>query len=257
MLTAERSGPAPATAEAPQNLVLEVSEVDVYYGPIQALRRVSLHVAEREMVALVGANGAGKSTTLRAISGLLRPSHGEIRLEGNQVSGRAPQEIVKLGIAHAPEGRDLFPTLSVIDNLQLGHWIRRGDRRDYEAQRERVMEYFPKLRERARQAAGTLSGGEQQMLVIARALMSSPKVLVVDELSLGLAPLIVQQLFEILHEVNAAGTSVLLVEQFVHMALANTGRAYALAKGEVVLEGKSSDLLAEPDLIAAYLGGGH
>jgi branched-chain amino acid transport system ATP-binding protein len=254
------TGPTSAAGEPEpdhRRRLLEVDGIDVFYGPIQALRGVSLHLAEGEMVALVGANGAGKTTLLRTVSGLLRPSTGTVKLDGVAIHGRAAQDIVGKGIAHVPEGRDLFPTLSVLENLQLGHWVRRREKSTFSEQRDKVMEYFPKLRERAKQAAGTLSGGEQQMLVIARALMSSPRVLIVDELSLGLAPIIVQQLFEILREVNAGGTSILLVEQFVHMALANTERAYALAKGEVVLEGQSQELSSQPELVAAYLGGAH
>lgn len=235
--------------------LLAVKDLDVHYGPIQALRGVSLNVDEAERVALVGANGAGKSTTLRAISGMLAPTRGEIRLEDKPIHGLKPHEVVKHGVAHLPEGRELFSALSVEENIRAGFWsLRKSGGVSYESQRERVMDYFPILRERAAQAAGTLSGGEQQMLGVARALMSNPRLLIVDELSLGLAPKIVSQLFEILGEVNASGTAVLIVEQFVHMALANTDRAYVLAKGAVVLEGTSSDLLADPKLIASYLG---
>jgi branched-chain amino acid transport system ATP-binding protein len=237
-----------------QSNILVVEGIDVVYGQIQALRGVSLTVGEDEMVALVGANGAGKTTTLRAISGLLHPVRGSIVFEGREIHAEPAQKVVGRGIAHVPEGRDLFPSLSVPENLQLGHWVKRSHRADFNDRRDKVMAFFPKLRERAKQAAGTLSGGEQQMLVIARALMSNPKLLVVDELSLGLAPLVVQQLFEILRQVNREGTAILLVEQFVHMALENTDRAYALAKGEVVLEGRSRTLMNDPELIAAYLG---
>jgi branched-chain amino acid transport system ATP-binding protein len=233
--------------------MLEIDSVDVHYGPVQALRGVSLTVGQAEMVALVGANGAGKTTTLRTISGLLAPTTGAIRLDGERIDGLPAWEVIERGIAHLPEGRELFADLSVLDNLRLGGWTRRKGRRF----RERVsvvMDHFPILRERAGQAAGTLSGGEQQMLGVARALMSEPRLLVVDELSLGLAPKIVEQLFAILAEVNAEGTSVLLVEQFVHMALGNTDRAYALVKGQIALEGASADLLDDPALMAAYLG---
>lgn len=234
--------------------LLEVHDVDAAYGPIQALRKVSVAVGEGERVALLGANGAGKTTTLKVISGLIRASRGEVRLDGERIDGLTPNRIVEKGVAQLPEGRALFASLSVDDNLRAGFWVRRGSDLSYDAQRERVMDHFPILRERAKQAAGTLSGGEQQMLGVARALMSNPRVLVVDELSLGLAPMIVEQLFEILRDVNETGTSVLIVEQFVHMALANTHRAYVLAKGEVVLEGQSAALLADPKLIASYLG---
>jgi branched-chain amino acid transport system ATP-binding protein len=236
--------------------LLKVDHIDVAYGHVQALRAISLELREREMVALVGANGAGKTTTLRAISGLVHPSRGTIELDGSPIHDMPAHRVVGQGIAHVPEGRDLFPNLTVVENLQLGHWIKRAGDGHFQTQRDKVMDFFPRLRERASQAAGTLSGGEQQMLVIARALMSDPRLLVVDELSLGLAPVIVQQLFDILRQVNQEGTTILLVEQFVHLALQNTDRAYALAKGEVVLEGRSRDLLDHPDLVAAYLGHG-
>ena len=233
--------------------MLEVSGIDVFYGPIQALRGVSLRVEPGEMVALVGANGAGKTTTLRTVSGLLAPASGQIRFDGKSIDGQPPWEVVSAGIAHLPEGRELFADMSVVDNLRLGNWTLRR-KREFRKRMDRVMDHFPILRERSSQAAGTLSGGEQQMLGVARALMSTPRLLVVDELSLGLAPKIVAQLFEILDEVNAEGTSVLLVEQFVHMALEHTDRAYVLVKGEVALEDESRELLRSPELMAAYLG---
>ncbi len=233
--------------------MLEVDGIDVFYGPIQALRGVTLNVEAGEMVALVGANGAGKTTTLRTVSGLLAPTKGEIRLDGTRIDGASPWKVVDAGIAHLPEGRELFADMSVMDNLRLGNWPRRKQRQ-FKARMDTVMDHFPILRERANQAAGTLSGGEQQMLGVARALMSGPRLLVVDELSLGLAPKIVAQLFEILEEVHAEGTSVLLVEQFVHMALEHTDRAYVLVKGEVAMEGRSRELLDAPELMAAYLG---
>jgi len=233
--------------------LLEIRGIDVFYGPIQGLRGVSMTVGEGERVALVGANGAGKTTTLRAISGMLAPAAGEILFEGTPIHGLKPNQVVARGIAHLPEGRELFTELSVEDNLRAGYWTQRKNG-SFAAQRDRVMDHFPILRERAAQAAGTLSGGEQQMLGVARALMSNPRLLIVDELSLGLAPKIVSQLFDILREVNVAGCAVLIVEQFVHMALANTDRAYVLAKGEVVLGGASADLAADPKLVASYLG---
>jgi branched-chain amino acid transport system ATP-binding protein len=234
--------------------LLEIDAIDAHYGPIQALRGISVTVNEGERVALVGANGAGKTTTLKVVSGLLRTSVGEVRFGGERIDRLSPDQIVEMGIAQLPEGRALFATMSVEDNLRAGFWTRRRSGLSYDDQRGQVMDHFPILRERAKQAAGTLSGGEQQMLGVARALMSNPRLLVIDELSLGLAPLIVEQLFEILKDVNDAGTSVLIVEQFVHMALANTHRAYVLARGEVVLESKSADMLANPKLIASYLG---
>jgi branched-chain amino acid transport system ATP-binding protein len=234
---------------------LVVDNIDVSYGRVQALRGVSLTIAPGEMVALLGANGAGKSSTLRAISGMVAPSAGRIMFDGQPVHGLASYEVVGRGIAHLPEGRELFPTLSVEENLRFGYYSRRKEKAAYRAKLDHVMDVFPRLRERRTQAAGTLSGGEQQMLAAARALMSSPRLLLVDELSLGLAPLIVRDLFDALHEVNATGTSVLIVEQFVHLALANTSRAYVLAKGEVVLEGPSAELAEDGELVAAaYLG---
>jgi len=235
--------------------MLSLNEVSVAYGKVQALRGVSLDVAAGEMVALLGANGAGKTTTLRTISGLVPAASGIIRFEDRRIDGLAPHRIVARGLAHLPEGRELFPQLSVLDNLRMGYWSRRKQTAAYDSQLEAVMDHFPILRARHRQAAATLSGGEQQMLGVARALMSAPKLLLVDELSLGLAPKIVHQLFDILRDVNRSlGTGALLVEQFVHMALANTDRAYVLAKGEVVMSGASSDLLADPGLVATYLG---
>ena len=234
--------------------MLEIQGIDVYYGPVQALRELSLTVGEGEMVALLGANGAGKTTTLRAVSGLLAPKRGSIRVGGEDVTGLAAQKVVRMGVAHVPEGRELFAELTVVENLRLGHWSRRRERARLSERVERVFELFPRLRERADQLAGTMSGGEQQMLVAGRAMMSQPRLLLVDELSMGLAPIVVEQLFEALKQVNRAGTAVLLVEQFVHLALQNTQRAYVLAKGEVAVEGPSSELLASPEVMAAYLG---
>jgi branched-chain amino acid transport system ATP-binding protein len=236
--------------------ILQVNDLDVFYGPIQALRGTSLTIEEGERIALVGANGAGKTTTLRAISGMLAPRNGEIIFNGTPIHGMRPNRVVTLGAAHLPEGRELFSGLSVEENLRVGFWSQRKGSKSYGERRDAVMDMFPILRERSTQAAGTLSGGEQQMLGVARALMSDPKLLLVDELSLGLAPKIVSQLFEILNMINSEGTAIMIVEQFVHMALGNTDRAYVLAKGEVVLSGKSGDLLADPTLIASYLGEG-
>ncbi len=234
--------------------MLQVKEADVFYGPVQALRGVSLEVGEGEKVALLGSNGAGKTTTLRAISGMLSPARGEILLEGKEIGRLPAQKVVRLGVAHMPEGRELFPDLTVHENLVLGHWSRRRQKKLLSERLERVFDMFPRLRERSSQQASTLSGGEQQMLTFGRALMCEPRLLLVDELSLGLAPKIVAQLFNAIDEVNRQGTAVLVVEQFVHMALRNTDRAYVLAKGEVALEGKSAELLASPDLLSAYLG---
>jgi len=235
--------------------LLEVSDVDVFYGSVQALRGVNLSVDAGERVALLGANGAGKTTTLRTISGLLAPRRGSIVFDGEDIAGLPAYSVVGKGVAHGPEGRALFPSLSVEENLRFGYLPRRKDKAGYPVALERVFDYFPRLRERRKQAAGTMSGGEQQMLVVARALMSSPKLLIVDELSLGLAPKIVSLLFDIIRDVNAEGTAVLIVEQFVHMALENTDRAYVLTKGSVALEGNSRDLAGSEELLASYLGG--
>jgi branched-chain amino acid transport system ATP-binding protein len=235
---------------------LVVDDIDVYYGPVQALRKVSLRVEEGERVAMLGANGAGKTTTLRTISGLMSPRAGRITFGDRRVEGLAAWDVVRCGITHLPEGRDLFAELSVRENLKLGYWPNRKRKRDLRRRMDAVMDLFPILRDRASQAAGTLSGGEQQMLGVARALMSSPRLLLIDELSLGLAPRIVEQIFSIVAEINRDGTAVLLVEQFVHMALGGTDRAYVLAKGEVVLEGRSAELLHDPALVASYLGSG-
>ena len=234
--------------------MLEADSIDVFYGPIQAIRGLSLHVDRGEMVALLGANGAGKTTTLRTISGLLAPASGSVRLDGSDISGLSAQKVVRLGVAHIPEGRELFPELTVTENLQMGHWPKRKDRADERTILEEMLELFPRLRERSSQAAGTLSGGEQQMLTVARALMSRPSLLLVDELSLGLAPIVVRQIFEALKIVNRAGCAVLLVEQFVQLALKYTTRAYVLSRGQVAVEGASEQLLASPDVLAAYLG---
>jgi branched-chain amino acid transport system ATP-binding protein len=233
---------------------LSVRDVDAHYGAVQALRGLSIEVGAGERVALLGPNGAGKTSALRVVSGLIRPTRGEVTFDGKPIGGAPPHEIVALGLAHLPEGRDLFPTLTVEENLRYGYYVKRHEPQNYEPMRERVMDFFPKLRERRNQAAGTMSGGEQQMLGVARALMSSPRLLCIDELSLGLAPLIVEQLFEILDEVNREGTALLIVEQFVHMALANTDRAYVMNKGAVVLSDRSAALADDPHLVASYLG---
>jgi branched-chain amino acid transport system ATP-binding protein len=233
--------------------LLELRNVDVFYGAVRALRGVTLEVNEGELVSLLGPNGAGKTTTLRTISGLLGPRGGEVWFDGARIDGLAANEVVTRGIAHLPEGRELFPSLTVEENLRFGYYPKRKEP-GYDAALERAFTFFPKLKERRAQAAGTMSGGEQQMLGMARSLMSSPRLLLIDEMSLGLAPMIVQLLFDILEEVNRAGTAALVVEQFVHMALGHTSRAYVLAKGEVALEGPSRKLRDDPELLASYLG---
>lgn len=245
---------ASATSLAGERL-LEMVLCHVRYGLVPALRGVSVEVRQGEMIALLGANGAGKTTTLRAISGLIHPHSGEIRLNGERIDQLSPPQVVRRGVAHLPEGRDLFPQLSVKENLRYGYWPRRKDKAGYQPALEEVFDFFPRLRERSSQRAGTLSGGEQQMLGVGIALMSNPRLLIVDELSLGLAPKVVAQLFEILTLVNQRGTSILIVEQFVPLALAHTHRAYVLAKGEVVASKPSAELRDDPALIASYLGG--
>jgi branched-chain amino acid transport system ATP-binding protein len=236
--------------------LLEVDSCEVRYGMVPALRGISIQVFEGEMVALLGANGAGKTTTLRALSGLAPPHRGRVLFEGTEIQDWSPMRIVRAGIAHMPEGRDLFPQLTVAENLRFGYFPRmRSHKGDFRSSFDWILELFPKLRERRTQEAGTLSGGEQQMLAAGMALIAHPRLLLVDELSLGLAPLIVEQLFAALRRANEGGTSILLVEQFVTLALANTTRAYVLNKGVVSMMGKSSDLATDPTLVSSYLGG--
>lgn len=234
--------------------LLEVNDVHAAYGTVVALRGVSLKVEAGEKVALLGANGAGKTTTLRTLSGMLAPTKGEVVFDGKQIGGFPAYKVVGEGVSHVPEGRELFTTMTVEENLRYGFWPRHTEKSRYEPQLERIFGMFPRLKERRKQASGTLSGGEQQMLVIGRALMSSPRLLMVDELSLGLAPIVVSQLFDILEEVNSEGTAVLIVEQFVDMSLSHTDRAYVLSKGQVVLEGPSSQLKESPEVLSSYLG---
>jgi branched-chain amino acid transport system ATP-binding protein len=232
--------------------LLEVERIDVFYGRIQALRGVSLHVDEGEIVTLIGANGAGKTTTLRAISGLTPASSGQIRMRGQDISRMQAEDIVSKGIGHAPEGRRIFARMSVRENLDLGAYIRRdGETR---SDMERVYTLFPRLRERQGQLAGTLSGGEQQMLCIGRAMMSRPKVLLLDEPSLGLAPLMVDTIFQVIREINTEGTTILLIEQNALKALGVAARGYVLETGRIVKEGPSKQLMESPDVQKAYLG---
>jgi len=234
--------------------ILRVENLVVRYGDIRAVKDISFHVQQGEILALVGANGAGKTTTLRAISGML-PFEGSVILEGRDVRGMTPDRILCLGLSHVPEGRGIFGGLTVMENLQLGAWIRRdkaGRARDLEM----VMDIFPRLRERAGQLAGTLSGGEQQMLALARARMSDAKILILDEPSMGLAPKLVQEVFAVLHRLNEKGTTILLVEQNANMALRLANRACLLETGNLVLEGPASELLVNPRVREAYLGSG-
>ena len=233
--------------------LLEVDGLDVHYGAIHALRGVSVRVEQGEIVTLIGANGAGKSTTLRAVSGLIRPSAGRVRFEGEDITTCPPHLILRMGMAHVPEGRGIFSNLTVDENLDLGAYARK-DRKAIAADREKVFGLFPRLSERLAQSAGTLSGGEQQMLAIARALLARPRLLLLDEPSLGLSPILVQTIFRVLREINAAGTTLFLVEQNAHMALQLAHRAYVLEVGSLVAEGDAKDLAASDEIRKAYLG---
>jgi branched-chain amino acid transport system ATP-binding protein len=233
--------------------VLEVQDVHVYYGAIHALKGISLRVGAGEIVTLIGANGAGKSTTLRAINGLNRPREGSIRFEGRDITTAMPHAIVKGGIAQSPEGRRLFPRMSVTENLEMGAF-QRTDRENLAEDMERVFGLFPRLHERRTQKAGTMSGGEQQMCAIGRALMARPKLLLLDEPSMGLAPIFVEKIFEIVREINAQGTPVLLVEQNALMALETANRGYVMETGRITLEGPAAELKANERVQRAYLG---
>jgi branched-chain amino acid transport system ATP-binding protein len=234
--------------------LLKVEDLHIYYGHVYALKGISLEVNEGEIISLLGANGAGKSTTLRAISGLLRPHQGSIAFGGQKVSGVPAHEIVNRGISHAPEGRKVFATLTVDENLNLGAYTRQKDKAGIEVSRERVFNLFPRLKERRTQLAGTLSGGEQQMLAIGRALMGRPKILLLDEPSLGLAPILVQAIFRTIREINEQGVTVLLVEQNARAALKLSSRAYVLEVGKVALSGPAQDLVKDERVRKAYLG---
>jgi branched-chain amino acid transport system ATP-binding protein len=231
--------------------LLEVDDIEVRYGNIRALKGVSFHVEEGEVVALLGANGAGKTTTQKTVSGMMRPSLGEIRYDGERIDGLPAHDLISLGICHVPEGRRVFPLMSVAENLDMGAF--RFKKPDLEVL-DRCYELFPRLKERRTQYAGTLSGGEQQMLAIGRALMGKPRLLLLDEPSMGLAPLIVRQIFDIVREINSTGVTVLIVEQNAAQALALANRGYVLETGEVVLSGTGKDLLADDRIRAAYLG---
>ena len=233
--------------------MLRIDNVHVYYGHIHALKGVTLTVQTGELVALIGSNGAGKSTTLKTISGLLRPREGTIYHEERPISELRPHEIVGLGISHCPEGRHIFGGLTVGENLRLGA-VRRRDPEGVEQDREWVFSLFPVLKERLNQTGGTLSGGEQQMLAIARALMSRPKLLLLDEPSLGLAPLLVERIFDVILQIKQSGGTVLLVEQNARMALDVADRAYVLETGRVTLEGPAAELRTDPEVERAYLG---
>ena len=234
--------------------MLKVNEIDVFYGNIHALKNISLNVEEGEIVTLIGANGAGKSTLLKTISGLLKPKRGSIEYLGNAIDAKPAQAVVKVGISHVPEGRRVFANMSVDENLQLGAYLR-NDRQGIKEDLDMVFELFPRLLERRNQQSGTLSGGEQQMLAMGRALMSRPKLLLMDEPSMGLAPLMVKNIFQIIERVNQEGTTVLLVEQNANMALSVANRAYVIETGSIVLAGTAEELRESNEVKAAYLGG--
>ncbi len=233
--------------------LLEVSGIDVFYGRVAAVRGATLSVDKGEVVALIGSNGAGKTTTLRTISGLLHPHRGTIKFDGQDITHTPPQKIVNLGICQSPEGRRLFTRMSVLDNLRMGAYTR-SNGAEIKADMDRVFELFPRLKERAHQIAGTLSGGEQQMCAMGRALMAKPKVLMLDEPSLGLSPILVETIFSIVREINAQGTPVLLVEQNANKALEVAHRGYVLETGSIVKTGTGKELLASEDVQKAYLG---
>ena len=232
--------------------LLDVRDIHVFYGNIEAIKGVSLEIREGEIVTLIGANGAGKTTTLNAISGLLRPRSGSIRYSDQDLAGVPAYEVVTRGLSQAPEGRKIFPRMSVRENLEMGAFSR--PRQDLRADFERVFDLFPALRERESQPGGTLSGGEQQMLAMGRALMAGPRLLMLDEPSMGLAPMLVERIFEIIRAINAQGTTILLVEQNAHVALETSHRGYVLESGRVTLSDAASALLENPHVREAYLG---
>ncbi len=235
-------------------MLLEVKDLNVYYGAIHALQGVSFQVEEGEIVSLIGANGAGKSTTLKTVSGLLRPRSGDVLLAGRSIRTTAAQEIVRLGVVQVPEGRKIFAPLTVQENLEMGAFTR-NDPAEIRASMERVFKSFPRLKERVSQYGGTLSGGEQQMLAIGRGMMARPKVLLLDEPSMGLAPILVEEIFRIIQEINSQGVAILLVEQNAFMALSVAHRGYVLETGRIVLAGTGQELLHNPQVMKAYLGG--
>jgi len=235
-------------------MMLQVDNLHVYYGAIHALKGITFHVEKGEVVALIGANGAGKSTTLSTISGLLQPREGKVIFQGEDVTLTPAEQTVLKGIVQVPEGRKIFATLTVMDNLEMGAYTQR-DKKQFQRDLEYVFSLFPRLRERKNQLGGTFSGGEQQMLAMARALMSHPSMLLLDEPSMGLSPILVEQIFEIVQNINKEGTSILLVEQNAQMALSIADRAYVLETGEITLEGSAQEVLENPMVVEAYLGG--
>ena len=243
-------------ATQPQNGIpmLRIADLNVYYGAIHALKGISLEVHQGEIVTLIGANGAGKSTTLRTISGLITPKSGAVDFEGQGIAGLGAHDIVRRGISQVPEGRRIFADMTVLENLELGAFIR-NDKDGIASDMEMVFTRFPRLKERISQQAGTLSGGEQQMLAMGRALMSRPRLLLLDEPSMGLAPLLIKEIFSIIVDINKAGTTILLVEQNANMALSIANRAYVLETGRITLSGGAKDLAASEEVRKAYLGG--
>ena len=241
-----------APAQASQEKMLELEELRVFYGNIEALKGLSLHVNTGEIVTLIGSNGAGKSTTLKTISGTLRPRTGIVRFHGEEIHHVPAHDIVKLGIGHSPEGRKVFSRMSVYENLQMGAFSRVGEKIDDDV--ARVYDLFPRLKERRTQKAGTMSGGEQQMLAIGRALMAQPKLLLLDEPSMGLSPILTEQIFRIIREINEQGTTVLLIEQNALMALNVAHRGYVIQTGKIILSDTAADLAANPQVRQAYLG---
>jgi len=237
--------------------MLKIKNINAYYGKVHALKNVSLHLNRGEIVTLIGANGAGKTTLLNTLSGLIPTASGEIALEGKNIAGHSADRVVSLGLSQVPEGRQVFNPLTVEENLELGAYLRYragGQKSEIAQDMEHMYRMFPRLKERRRQAAGTLSGGEQQMLAMGRALMSRPKLLLLDEPSMGLAPMLVEQIFQIIQEINATGTTILLVEQNAHMALSIAHRAYVLETGRIVLSGTAKEIAEDPQVKAAYLG---
>lgn len=234
--------------------MLKIEDISVYYGAIQAIKQISLEVEEGSIVTLIGANGAGKTTTLKTTSGIIKPRTGKITFKGQDITRTPAQQIVGMGISQVPEGRRVFPSMSVMENLEMGAYLRR-DKQEISKDLEVVFERFPRLLERKKQLAGTLSGGEQQMLAIGRALMSRPQLLLLDEPSMGLAPLLVKEIFSIIKDINERGTTVLLVEQNANMALSIADKAYVLETGQIVLSGSASELARSPQVKKAYLGG--
>ncbi len=233
--------------------MLRASDLKVFHGHLMALRGVGFHVETGELLVVIGSNGAGKSTLLNTLSGLLSPRSGSIRFEGREIAGLPPEEICGLGIVQVPEGRKLFAKMTVFENLEMGAYLHEA-RRQFRQQLERVFEKFPRLKERQNQVAGTMSGGEQQMLAIARAMVALPKVLMLDEPSLGLSPLMAEEIYEVIRDLNREGMTILLVSQEVHVALSMADRGYVLENGRIVREGNGRELLEDPGIRAAYLG---